>query len=130
MDSGPVATFQVHEYLRPKVRFLSLDSLTWKFSLLSRVHSNYYIFLNLPSCVIYMKTIPSLINSSVVRVVMDCELQQAPTGLVLTCPYIWWLYYCYWHHLSMCHNMLFLFMSKAICSECLVVPREVLRHQL
>lgn len=25
MDSGPVATFQVHEYLRPKVRFLSLN---------------------------------------------------------------------------------------------------------
>jgi len=22
MDSGPVATYQVHEYLRPKVRFL------------------------------------------------------------------------------------------------------------
>jgi hypothetical protein len=22
MDSGPVSTFQVHEYLRPKVRFL------------------------------------------------------------------------------------------------------------
>lgn len=25
MDSGPVATFQVHEYLRPKVRFLSFN---------------------------------------------------------------------------------------------------------
>ncbi|XP_058781095.1 serine/threonine protein phosphatase 2A 55 kDa regulatory subunit B alpha isoform-like [Vicia villosa] len=25
MDSGPVATYQVHEYLRPKVRFLWLD---------------------------------------------------------------------------------------------------------
>lgn len=23
MDSGPVTTFQVHEYLRPKVRFLN-----------------------------------------------------------------------------------------------------------
>lgn len=25
MDSGPVATFQVHEYLRPKVRFLYME---------------------------------------------------------------------------------------------------------
>ena len=25
MDSGPVATFQVHEYLRPKVWFLSSE---------------------------------------------------------------------------------------------------------
>lgn len=25
MDSGPVATFQVHEHLRPKVRFLSFN---------------------------------------------------------------------------------------------------------
>jgi hypothetical protein len=25
MDSGPVATFQVHEYLRPKVKFRNLN---------------------------------------------------------------------------------------------------------
>jgi hypothetical protein len=25
MDSGPVATFQVHEYLRPKVKFYNLN---------------------------------------------------------------------------------------------------------
>ena len=36
MDSGPVATFQVHDYLRPKVTIsfneafmLSIDNLKW-----------------------------------------------------------------------------------------------------
>lgn len=64
MDSGPVATFQVHEYLRPKVRFLSLEKSKPAFLLLGAYAYYNFSFL-VCSCVIYMKMIQSLINLSV-----------------------------------------------------------------
>ena len=68
MDSGPVASYQVHEHLRPKVRasfcrHLSFDDYVLK--------TNHIMFLPGCSYAIYMKMTPSLINLSVVSVAMD-----------------------------------------------------------
>lgn len=43
MDSGPVSTFQVHEYLRPKVSLLSSTSLDTKQLLIHYSDSNYTV---------------------------------------------------------------------------------------
>lgn len=68
MDSGPVATFQVHEYLRPKVRLplpLLDKNLTINFCYFS-VFKLILIFLNITSSVIYMKMTQSSISLSAV----------------------------------------------------------------
>ena len=68
MDSGPVSTFQVHEYLRPKVSLLSSEkSYTEQLLLHYPLHANHTLFFFLvSSCVIYMKMIQSLINLNAV----------------------------------------------------------------
>lgn len=74
MDSGPVATFQVHEYLRPKVRFLCVGRWWWTINFFVPLLSyNWQPFFEHASFVIYMKMIRFLISSSVVWVVTDCE---------------------------------------------------------
>lgn len=127
MDSGPVATFQVHEYLRPKVRFLSLDNLTWKlclvvsiliiiffeFTQLCDLYENDSIFDKFECC---LSGDGLRVATGSYRSGSYMSIHLVTVLLLLT--------------LSICHNMLFLFMCKAICSECLVVPQEVLRHQL
>lgn len=67
MDSGPVAAFQVHEYLRPKVE-LSAPELRFKYQICC-----YLLFLLVTfyfeysySSVTCMKMIQSLISSSAV----------------------------------------------------------------
>jgi hypothetical protein len=63
MDAGPVATFQVHEYLKPKVSFLIFwERYIWRVGALL----NGIPFVVIFSSVIYMKMIPSLTSSSVV----------------------------------------------------------------
>lgn len=79
MNSGPVATFQVHEYLRPKV---ILYMLRWIIHTSLRIMNNkLFHWSNSDSCiaswncsyVIYMKMIPFLISLSAVKAEMDCE---------------------------------------------------------
>lgn len=79
MNSGPVATFQVHEYLRPKV---ILYMLRWIIHTSLRIMNNkLFHWSNSDSCiaswncsyVIYMKMIPFLISLSAVKAEMDWE---------------------------------------------------------
>lgn len=75
MNSGPVATFQVHEYLRPKV----ISSMLSNDGSLRTMNSTYLHWSKADQCVtswncsyvIYMKMTQFLTNLSVVKVVMD-----------------------------------------------------------
>lgn len=79
MGPGPVATFQVHEHLRPKVinykPFNNFKNIISYYEIRS-AHS-LFIF----SCVIYMKTIRYLTSLGVILVEMDNGWQVVLTGL-------------------------------------------------
>lgn len=69
MDSGPVATFQVHEYLRPRVSS-AIRSL-YKYNNLCELYDSYQpnltvLSFNVTSYVIYMRMIQYLTSSNAV----------------------------------------------------------------
>lgn len=67
MDSGPVATFHIHDYLRPKVTYLPRIWLYGRYFFSDVFVSVVNIFsLIFISCVIYMTTILSSTSLSVV----------------------------------------------------------------
>lgn len=77
MDSGPVATFQVHEYLRPKVRFYAKSA-----SAFQACKGLIPVPYQSTSYVICMRTTQSSTNSSAVSVEMDFGWPPVLTGLL------------------------------------------------
>ena len=130
MDSGPVATFQVHEYLRPKVNIISRFCVHFQFAYTRRIQPSletfFLWFLIFYSSVIYMKMTQFSTSSNVVWVEMDCAWPLVHTGI----------YSLFRGFISYCGLMLVLivpclfYVPPAIFFVYLVVLLEAMKQQL
>lgn len=79
MDSGPVSTFQVHEYLRPKVNAVPKEHFTWDFNtIFVELIKLCFVISSYVTC---MKMIPFSINLNAASVVMVNEWLLVLTGM-------------------------------------------------
>ena len=130
MDSGPAVTFQVHEYLRPKVNIISQFCAYFQFAdrgqnqLLLKIFFLWAVLI-FYSSVIYMKMTQFSTNSNAVWAEMDCVWPLVHTGnYFFSSEY----YILLWHNIGI--NVYHVFVSPAIFFVYLVVLLEAMKQLL